>query len=173
MNFSDYFEYLHTPETWSSLEEFGSWYLANKMPMRIPFDSHVFTTENVTSFIAFRQGVYQAELYVVRPNIKTSEHYHPDLEVIICQIGTMNDWGTWGKLNPVLEIGSSHGAEFPSEKGAVFISFEKWKQGAKMTSATANWKGFTDGPLHDALIKQHYPNAYIKDGYADVSRNMI
>ena len=158
-------------DKWNSVQEFGEWYLANKMPMLIPEDSYVYSTENVTSIILYRAGRYQAELYLARPNIKTSEHFHPNLEVSICQIGAMNPMAALGKLNPVLKIGSSHGGEFNSDKGAVFISFEKWNTGVPMTSATVDWKGQTDGPLHDALIRQHCPNSFIKDGYADVSRS--
>ena len=172
MVLSNYFNYLKIPDTWSSLREFGNWYMAQKMPIRIPEDSAVFNTGQVTSFVSFRQDVYQVELYVVNPNIKAAEHYHPDIELFMCQIGAMNSNCALGTMGPVLNIGESHGAEFKSDKGAVFLTFEKWNPQVKMTSASVNWKGKTDGALHDSLIRQYYPNAYIKDGYADITRNM-
>jgi hypothetical protein len=32
------------------------------------------------------------------------------------------------------------------------------------------WKGPTVGPLQEALIKRFNPDAYVVDGYADITR---
>lgn len=164
--------YLKVPDTWNTVRDFGQWYMAQNMPIRIPEDSAVFNTGQVTSFVSFRQDVYQVELYVVNPNIKAAEHFHPDIELFMCQIGAMNKGCALGFMGPTLEIGKSHGTEFNSDSGAVFLTFEKWNPGVRMTSASVNWKGYTDGLLHDSLIRKYYPNAYIKNGYADITRTM-
>ena len=39
-----------------------------------------------------------------------------------------------------------------------------------MSSAAVNWKGKTAGPLQEALIKKHRPDAFVEPGYADVTR---
>ena len=169
-NKDTYFNYLQVPETWRTLEEFADWYMANKMPLRIPEDSHVYGTEFVTSYIMFRQDVYQVEMYVVKPNISTGLHSHPGVELFMCQIGSMHPGITWGKYTPTLHSGEYHDADFHSMNGAIFLTFQKWEDKSKMTSVSVHWKGKTDGPVHEALIRLHRPRAHIRPGYADSTR---
>ena len=49
------------------------------------------------------------------------------------------------------------------------MTFEKWDDGIQMNSAAVRWKGPTDGPIHDAMIKSYYPSAVVAPGYADVT----
>jgi len=168
--YGTYLNYLDLPETWNSIEEFSQWYLDNKMPLHIPEDSIVNTSENVFSIIIFRHSRYQVELYLVKPNpSKSTDHMHPGLEVVMCQIGAMSPKAAIGYLTPVLRNGETHNGTFTSPNGAVFLTFERWDEGIPMTSAAVQWKGYTEGPMHDALIRRYYPNAIKYPGYADVS----
>jgi hypothetical protein len=50
------------------------------------------------------------------------------------------------------------------------LTFEKWPDGVEITTAAANWVGETAGPKQEAIIRAKYPNAYIANGYADVTK---
>jgi hypothetical protein len=41
-----------------------------------------------------------------------------------------------------------------------------------MTSAAVQWKGQLQGEHQAELIRSHYPDAYIRKGYADISKKM-
>jgi hypothetical protein len=173
INFFNYHESLQVPKTWDSLKEFSRWYLDNKVPIRIPAESAVYNTGQVTSIVIFRHDVYQVELYLVNPHTKAAEHYHPDIELFMVQIGAMNTMAVLGKAGPLLTADSSHGAAFNTDAGAVFLAIEKWRNGVQMTSASVNWKGQSDGPVHEAMIKKYYPDAYTHQGYVDITRKIV
>lgn len=178
MNFTDrkvwdqkeYFSDLKIPENWNSLTEFADWYMGAKMPLMLPVGSPVFVTNDATAIVVFRKGQYQVEMYITHGISIVGEHYHPGMEVIIMQIGNMNK-AIWGMYSPVLEDGQSHDANFSSPNGAVFLTFEKWFDESKMSSAAVNWKGKTSGDLHDALIRKHRPDVFVENNYADVTRS--
>jgi len=160
-NFEDYKSKFIIPETWDSLDEFIEWYMTSGMPFMMPIGSEVYRTENATSIIMFRQGRYQVELYVNDPLSIVSEHAHPDMDLIIIPVGRMyeNGWShAWGRTSELLKAGDTHDGNFNNPKGTVFLTFEHWKEGVEMTSASANWSGPTVGTQHDALILKHYPN---------------
>jgi len=165
---ADYFKYLDIPDTWDTLESFANWYMASKMPMRIPVDSFVFTNEDATAVTLFRHKNYQVELYLGYPNVTVHEHFHPGMEVITTQIGRMN-FAMWGLFTEKLVEGQSHSLDMSSPMGSAILTFECWKPGKRLTSAMVNWKGKTSGPKHEALIKLWYPDAILEDGYADVT----
>lgn len=169
-NEEEYYSYLDIPETWDDLESFADWYMASKMPIRIPENSHVYTNENASAIVLFRHKNFQVELYLGFPENYVDEHYHPGMEVITMQIGKMNPGIIWGGYTDTLLDGQSHSANFLSTNGCVFLTFEKWFDESRMTSASVNWVGRTAGPRHDALIKKHYPDSHIENGHADVRK---
>lgn len=164
----EYFSHIDIPETWSNLTEFADWYMSVKMPLMLPVGSPVYVTNDATAVVIFRKGEYQVEMYIIHNKSLVEEHSHPGMEVIIMQIGNMN-LNVWGMYSPVLNDGEYHDGNFSGEKGAVFLTFERWKDKKLMSSAAVNWKGKTSGTIHDELIRKHRPNALVEDGYADVS----
>ena len=160
-NFEDYFSSLTIPETWETLDEFIEWFMDSRMPWMIPVDSEVYVTDNASSLILFRHDRYQVELYVNYPKTTAPLHGHPGMDLITMQIGRMNpiQWASTGKI---LKSGKKHSANFASEKGTIFLTFEKWLPGIPMTSASVQWSGTTVGPIHDELIKKHYPDGGAK-----------
>jgi hypothetical protein len=171
-NFEDYFSSLAIPETWATLDEFIEWFMDSRMPWMIPEDSEVYRTDNASSIILFRHDRYQVELYVNDPLSKVSLHGHPGLDLSIMQMGRMNPI-LWGNAGKVLKSGRKHDGNFGSEKGTVYLTFEKWVPGIPMTSASVQWSGTTVGPIHDELIKRHFPNAEIIDGVSNLTIEMV
>jgi len=53
------------------------------------------------------------------------------------------------------------------------ISIQRWDEGVPITSAAIHWAGYTAGPKHDKLISKYYPDALVKEGYADVRRDKL
>ena len=53
--------------------------------------------------------------------------------------------------------------------GFATLAFQKWDSTVKMTSAAVQWKGQILGPHQETLIRQHYPDALVRPGYADVT----
>lgn len=171
-NFEDYFSSLTIPETWATLDEFIEWFMDSRMPWMIPEDSEVYVTDNASSIILFRHDCYQVELYVNYPKSKAPLHGHPGMDLVTMQIGRMNPI-RWAYPNKVLKNSEKHDADFASEKGTVFLTFEKWLPEIPMTSASVNWVGETVGPIHEELIKRHYPDVEIDNGISKLSIEMI
>lgn len=170
MKNAEFYSHIEIPETWNSLTEFAEWYMNVKMPVMIPVDTFVYVTDDATATVLFRKGQFQVEIYLLHPYSKVSTHSHPGVELFLVQIGNMDKKINWGFFGPILKDGETHeNKQGSDEHGSVFLSFEKWNDNRKMTSASVNWKGKTEGPIHEALIKKHYPNAIVENGYADTT----
>lgn len=143
---------------WNSIEDFANWYKVNKFPIRPPQEDPIYVTEISMSYVLFREGQYQAELYLVKPNTGSPEHSHPGVENIILTWG--GDIGTTQSnvvpaifcgQGPVIKDQGTH-ALHTGNKGGAFLSLEKWREGAAPTSVTINWKGETCGEEHTKLL---------------------
>lgn len=158
---------------WNTVEEFAQWYKAEGFPVRPPFEDPVYVTEISYSYVLFREGQYQAELYLVRPNTSSPAHSHPGVENIVMIWGgdvslehngvytdsspfnTKTKNGTsslFGVCGPKLTDKENH-ALFTGNKGGAFLSLEKWVD-RKPTSVTVNWAGNTIGAEHDKTINE-------------------
>jgi hypothetical protein len=159
---------------WQTLEEFAQWYKDNGFPVRPPFEDPVYVTDISYSYVLFREGQYQAELYLVRPNTSSPEHSHPGVENIVMvwggnvhtiQNGKLFDYsehytepsenGTnklFGMCSQKLTDNQSH-ALIAGDKGGAFLSLEKWPEGVTPNSVTINWKGDPVDPTHGTMIK--------------------
>ena len=159
---------------WNTLEEFAQWYKDNGFPIRPPFEDPVYVTDISYSYVLFREGQYQAELYLVRPNTSSPDHSHPGVENIIMvwggnvhtrQNGQLFDYsehyneagknGTnklFGMSSKKLTDDQTH-ALIAGDKGGAFLSLEKWPEGVKPNSVTINWAGDPVDPTHGAIIK--------------------
>jgi len=160
------------PNTTGTLEEFAAWYKANAYPVRPPFEDCVYVTENSYSYVLFRQGQFQAEVYLIKPNSSCPEHSHPRVENMILfwggdatpsydgvpvKIGPFHapaPNGTspaFGAMGPKITDAHTH-ALHTGPKGAAFLSLEKWPDDVKPTSVVVNWKGAAIGEQHAPQI---------------------
>lgn len=156
------------PETWASVEEFADWWLRSGMPIKFQENSEVFLSDDATAIALFRKGRFQVELYLIHPHPKVPVHEHPDVEVIKIRL----DGKKYPYLSNTLRNGESHGAGLVLEaedKGYPLLAIQHWLTREPSTIASM-WKGNTVGPMQDALIRRFNPNAFIKDGYADITR---
>lgn len=163
-------ENIEIPETWNNVEEFGRWWVDAGLPLLYPEKPEVFRTDDATAISIFRKGRFQVELYLIHPQPKLPEHEHPGVEVIKMRMGHRGNLS----FSPTLTDGHSHGAGIRLEAevlGFPLIAIQHWKTRDPITVA-AMWKGQTVGPLQEQLIRRFHPDAYIVDGYADITRKM-
>jgi hypothetical protein len=159
---------------WETLEEFVEWYKKEGFPIRPPFEDPVYVTDISYSYVLFRQGQYQAELYLVRPNTSSPDHNHPGVENIVMIWGgdihtrqngkhldltkeyqTASETGTnrlFGVCGEKLDDRGTH-ALIVGDKGGAFLSLEKWPEGVKPNSVTINWSGDPVDPGHLKIIQ--------------------
>lgn len=158
---------------WSTLEEFVNWYKAEGFPIRPPFEDPIYITEMSYSFVLYREGQYQVELYLIKPDSESPDHKHPHVENIIMVWGgdantrvdgVLKEYPAW--LNDKAENGThklfgmtgekltdeqTH-AVITGQKGAALLSLEKWADHIPPTSVTINWMGDPVGPSHANLV---------------------
>jgi hypothetical protein len=155
--------------TWNTVKEFADWYVAQGFPMRPPGDGPVYVTSISSSYVLYREGQYQAELYLVKPNSASPEHSHPGVENIIMVLGGAEGGTTNGVLEDNTELAAQTNPDGTSKifgcfgetltdkdkhslitgsTGGAFISFEKWPEHIKPYSVTENWEG-------DAIDNEH------------------
>jgi hypothetical protein len=161
------------PNNTGMLEEFAAWYKANEYPVRPPFEDCVYVTDISYSYVLFRQGQFQAEIYLVKPNSGSPEHSHPRVENIILFLGgdaTPSHNGVdanigaflhaapngtspiFGAMGPKITDACTHALR-TGAKGAAFLSLEKWPEDVKPTSVVVNWKGLPVGDTHTPHIQ--------------------
>jgi hypothetical protein len=158
------------PETWQNVEEFADWWLKAGMPMRFPPNPEVFLSDDATSIALFRKGRFQVELYLIHPCPKVPLHGHPDVEVIKIRMGERR----YVSLSETLRNGGTHGAGIRLEaedRGYPLIAIQHWLTRDPTTIASM-WKGETVGTKQENLIKRFNPDAYVVQGYADITKSM-
>jgi hypothetical protein len=163
-NPSTYYNYLDTSRSWSNVVEFSEWYLDNKMPIRILDKQEIFVTDISTSWIMFREGRFQVELYLMPEMVPDApDHAHPYMDVATITISYVGngDSNAWWGLPRVLKAGEVHGS-MANGRGSSFLAIQHWNvNDEKMTSAAVNWRGKLCGPVHANLIREYYPNTQI------------
>jgi hypothetical protein len=164
------------PETWATLDEFAQWYLDASTPFMISPDSKINRIDNGSTFSLFRHGPFQVELYILDDMTTITDHEHPCVDILQLDLfvsGSTDISETVARFQPMLESGMAHGenAKFSGGKGGtVMLAFERWPEGVTPGAICSVWKGKTLGPLHEGVIRSYFPAAYIKDGYADITR---
>ncbi len=158
---------LTVPESWVNVKDFADWWMATGMPIIFPPNPEVFLSDDASAISIFRKGRFQVEMYLIHPHPKVPEHEHPGVEVI--KMSMTHDKNPI--MSNILKDGESHGAGTRLEAetiGFPLIAFQHWLTRDPTTIASM-WKGPTVGPLQEALIKRFNPDAYIIDGYADIT----
>jgi hypothetical protein len=169
-NMADPFADFDIPETWDNVQAFCDWWMNAKMPLIFPKFPEVFMSDDATAICLFRKGRFQVELYLIHPKPGVPTHEHPDVEVIKIRTGLPSG----PNASDVLRNGQSHGSGMKLEaevRGFPLLAMQHWLTRDPTTIASM-WKGPTAGPKHEALIRRYNPDAYIVDGYADITRKM-
>lgn len=174
---------IDVPDSWATLEDFMRWYLDSNCPIAPPHDYEIYTVaEGILVFALFRKGPYQVEMYMIENKDLIEEHEHPYVEVIqmpIYQVPERDNAGLarWAEPSEKLVHGQRHGGiplppELQHYARSLLIVFQKWPPGIRQSTISVSWKGVSMGPKHEALVRRHFPDVYIKDGFIDITRTM-
>jgi hypothetical protein len=155
-----------TNATWTTLQQFAEWYKTNNYPHNPPADAKLYQTDVSSSICVFRQGRFQVEFYIARPNFVSSKHYHNFEQAIIPMGGTgrgrrgtnlseESDWKTINQfiVGKILPINYWHQIE-SFDLGLYFYNCQMWPEEVTPTSAVVSYIGASLGPIHD-LIKSN------------------
>ncbi len=163
---------LIVPDTWNTLEEFAQWFKDHGYPMRVPANMQIYVTDSTYSCVVFRQDVYQAELYMIAPNMPVAKHSHSfeSLTILVWwSISGMNERAstkkTWdseegsnipytGVMGEKLVTWNWHWFETFS-KGCFMYVLQKWNPKIDLTSATLEYSGESMWPLHTILMQKY------------------
>lgn len=160
---------LDIPDTWTDVKAFADWWMESGMPIVFPPKPEVFLSDDATSCAIFRHGRFQVEMYYIHPHPKVPQHEHPGVEVIKMRLGNSRT----PFMSGTLKRGEAHGAGLrleAEEIGFPLVAFQHWIDREPCTVA-AMWKGNTVGPKQEALIRRFNPDAYVVEGYADITRS--
>lgn len=160
---------------WNNLDEFTAWYKENGYPIRPPTKDPIYVTDHTYSAIVFREGRYQAEMYLLAPNWETPQHGHPGVDArIIFLNGTLSGSCNGVRLldsTPICDVAKEDGtnvymgAEHPfngtdvhsvwaGHKGAMVIITQHWAEELEMTSQSVHYTGDAIGPIHADRLGQ-------------------
>lgn len=146
-----------------NLAAFARWFMAQPpTSWRVPqqpiyqFDMQGGAARGV---VLYREGRYQAELFIVTQSGVFPEHSHPNVDSIEVLIAGNIEFIVRGrsmfrpevlakhppKLGTMIGVGAgvSHGAIL-HEGGGAFISLQRWRESVPITSVGIDW----DGPAH-------------------------
>lgn len=146
-----------------NLAAFARWFMAQPpTSWRVPqhpiyqFDMQGGAARGV---VLYRDGRYQAELFIVTQSGVFPEHSHPNVDSIEVLIAGNIEFIVRGrsmfrpsllekhppKLGTMIGVGAgvSHGAIL-HEGGGAFISLQRWRKGVPITSVGIDW----NGPAH-------------------------
>lgn len=146
-----------------TLEEHLDEYIKLGCPMNASGYSKPYHTDESYSFVLYRKGRFQVEVYtLVRSYNPIGKHAHPNMYTCFFDPET-------GMRDKVIYNTQTHGlGENKRPNNMMLFVAQLWDEGVEMTSASIQWLGHTAGPIHDQAIRQHYPNAIVKEGFADV-----
>jgi hypothetical protein len=156
-----------------TVEQFSMWWVKHRI-IRPPFLDGVFFTDIAASIVLYRNGPFQVELYVSKPDTESPYHSHPGVDSLLMYLtgdltfgkdGKALDWEQYqrpregdeevhflfGKYD-ILAPEQTHNLK-TNGKGGAFFSFEKWHDRVP-NSVTVNWEGEPSGVLHEKVIKE-------------------
>lgn len=160
-------------QNWS-VEEFMNAWVKGGRPMRPPFKNAIHATEIAYSVCLFREGQYQVEMYIMKPNVETPMHSHPNVSQITVYLtgncdfsreeGVFNSTAEYQKekengthflLGKAMEtLNNTEHAIRTHKEGGAFLVFEHWHD-KEPTSVASEWKGKTVGKEHDQLRERY------------------
>jgi len=154
-----------------NVKEFMGWWIKAGRPIKPPFEHPIHITDMAYALTIYREGQYQIELYICKPNTQTQVHSHPGIESLSVYLAgnltfakdggkfldlsghqfEREDGAHWllGKSVEAID-GNDHALKVNAEGGS-FLLFQKWHD-KKPRSVATEYAGTTLGPKHDTTI---------------------
>lgn len=149
------------------LTDFAMFFLKNNSGvMPCPFHEGLTFIDGVAGIVLYRQGEFQAQLFICQPNTEIPDHVHPNVDSYEVYVGGEVMFRHGGQTVVPPELASAelnglsaaygqhirvlpddwHGATI-GPKGGAFLSIQHWAD-VPPTSVERDWRGSTMGPLH-------------------------
>ena len=134
------------PKPDESVRKFAVWWMKNK-PFRVPPEDGIRAYEGVYGVTLYREGPFQAQLFIVKHGEGSPEHCHPNIDSVEYGIAGADTFTSERnhRIHGLICVapGELHTAA-ADEHGGAFISFQKWLNGVKPSSVELDWEG---GPI--------------------------
>ena len=152
------------------LKEFKNWFLKNNT-IKTPYDNPLMFIDGIAGITLYRNKPFQVQLFICEPNVKITEHTHPNIDsfevflwgmkfthngkVIIDEnmaklkrnnLPRCSQWSLRVRPNEI------HGG-LSSNKGGAFLSIQKWLNNKNPTHVSKDWKGKLIGEKHRKQIE--------------------
>lgn len=172
MNIPAHNQVMEDVQDWQSVGEFALWYASKNYPIVLPPDFAPSIIEGAISFPIFKHRNFQAELYLFDTRV-VGEHAHPFVDLFNVGLDEkINDWGmSEGVIYPATHNkgGVANDDWVGNERYSLLLAMQKFHAGVDPCTISAYWKGRTCGQLHESVILKRFPNAFLKDRFADVT----
>jgi len=142
------------------LEAFLHFWMVNKqiIPPETTPTNH---NGSLSGCVLYRDGQYQVQLFIVKPNSEIPPHIHPNVDSYEVYLsGDINfmcndKWFNQNKFGSYIRVkeNSYHGGKF-GERGGCFLSVQKWLNGVEPTSVGENWHDKEDNKQGIAVEQQ-------------------
>lgn len=129
----------------ASIREFAVWWMRNK-PFKVPANASdaVRSYDGVNGITLFRDGPFQVQLFIVKPNRTSGPHAHPNIDSIEYGLAGADTFESDRnfRLHGLICVapGEFHTAH-ADDQGGAFISIQKWLNGIAPTSVELDWVG--------------------------------
>ena len=124
------------------LTEFLNWWLEHK-PTCPPNEQAIIHQGDTTGVVLYRDGCFQVELFIVKPNVEIVQHIHPNVDSYEVHLAGNIDFYCEGILYnkgvPVrVKPDAWHGGFFGPQGGS-FLSVQKWINGVSPKFVGDDW----------------------------------
>lgn len=133
---------------------FAAWWLRERPPFVVPADG-VRVHPGIHGLTVFREGPFQAQLFIVAPHGSAPAHAHPNVDSVeydLSKAGTFTSERNC-RIGGFLCVapGEVHTAKADA-RGGSFISFQKWLNGVPPSSVENDWRGEVISEAHAQSI---------------------
>lgn len=112
-------------------------------PIEVPGDG-IRWNEGFAGVTLYRNGPFQVQLFVVKPNARSTRHAHPNIDSVEYGIAGDDTFESERnfRLHGLIMVapGEMHTAA-AREQGGAFFSIQKWLNGAIPSSVELDWTG--------------------------------
>lgn len=132
-------------QSFDDLSFFKDWWLNNRV-INTPSEHETNFNGTLSGVVLFREGQYQVQLFIVKPNSVIEPHVHPNVDSFEVFVGgdiefmCNNEWFKENVIGNSIRVfpDSWHGGNF-GEKGGCFLSIQKWLNNVPPTSVGDDW----------------------------------
>jgi hypothetical protein len=150
------------------LTQFMNWWRNNREISINPYEQRMVHVGDTAGVTLFRDGQYQVELFIVKPNSIIIPHIHPNVDSYEDYIAGEIDFMLEDKLCNYLNINEPlrvypntwHGGIFGS-RGGTFLSIQRWLNGVAPKFVGDDWVGKDKTSSYDEStkkLKEHHGN---------------